>query len=65
MRADFPHGLWSIEFANSVYFVYDKGDKIDWNHPNRAGHARIAEGFIRSGACGFLERQPLVTQRGE
>jgi hypothetical protein len=46
------------------YFVYDKGDKIDWNHPNRAGHARIAEGFIRSGACGFVERQPLVTQRG-
>jgi hypothetical protein len=23
-------------------FVYDKGDKIDWNHPNRFGHARIA-----------------------
>jgi hypothetical protein len=38
------------------YFVYDKGDKVDWNHPNRAGHARIAEGFARSGACGFLER---------
>jgi len=25
------------------YFVYDKGDKLDWNHPNRAGHAKIAE----------------------
>ena len=23
------------------YFVYDEGDKLDWNHPNRAGHARI------------------------
>jgi hypothetical protein len=23
-------------------FVYDKGDKIDWNHPNRRGHAIIA-----------------------
>jgi hypothetical protein len=24
------------------YFVYDEGDKLDWNHPNRAGHAKIA-----------------------
>ncbi|MEN8159101.1 MAG: hypothetical protein ABFS41_03405 [Myxococcota bacterium] len=24
------------------YFVYDEGDKLDWNHPNRAGDARIA-----------------------
>lgn len=24
------------------YFVYDKGDKLDWNHPNRAGHRAIA-----------------------
>ena len=23
-------------------FVYNKGDKIDWNHPNRLGHAIIA-----------------------
>jgi nitrous oxide reductase accessory protein NosL len=23
-------------------FVYDLGDKLDWNHPNRAGHARLA-----------------------
>lgn len=23
-------------------FVYDKGDKVDWNHPNRVGHALIA-----------------------
>lgn len=33
------------------YFVYDKGDKIDFNHPNRAGHALLAEGFARSGTC--------------
>lgn len=36
-------------------FVYDKGDKIDWNHPNRKGHAIIA-GWLASnrqfvGAC--------------
>ena len=24
-------------------FVYDKGDKLDWNHPNRAGHRLIAD----------------------
>jgi len=24
------------------YFVFDAGDKLDWNHPNRAGHVRIA-----------------------
>jgi lysophospholipase L1-like esterase len=25
------------------YFVYNKGDKLDWNHPNRAGHRVIAD----------------------
>jgi hypothetical protein len=25
------------------FFVYNKGDKLDWNHPNRAGHKKIAE----------------------
>lgn len=25
------------------YFVYDKGDKLDWEHPNREGHRLIAE----------------------
>ena len=24
-------------------FVYNKGDKLDWNHPNRDGHQRIAD----------------------
>ena len=30
--------------ANEVgeFFVYNQGDKLDWNHPNRAGHAKIA-----------------------
>jgi hypothetical protein len=37
------------------YFVYDKGDKIDWNHPNRAGHAALTEGFLKSAACPFLK----------
>ncbi len=29
------------------YFVYDQGDKIDWNHPNREGHRLIAEYLIK------------------
>jgi lysophospholipase L1-like esterase len=29
------------------YFVYDRGDKMDWNHPNRAGHRAIADYLIR------------------
>jgi hypothetical protein len=32
-------------------FVYNEGDKIDWNHPNRKGHALLAQGFINSGVC--------------
>ncbi len=35
-------------------FVYNAGDKIDWNHPNRAGHAALADGFLKSNACPFL-----------
>ena len=34
-------------------FVYNAGDKIDWNHPNRAGHAALAKGFLQSNACPF------------
>lgn len=26
-----------------AYFVYNKGDALDWNHPNRAGHMLIAQ----------------------
>ncbi len=35
------------------FFVYNKGDKIDFNHPNRAGHARLTAGMIASHFCGF------------
>lgn len=34
------------------YFVYDKGDKLDWNHPNRSGHRAIAEWLIRVDVLG-------------
>jgi lysophospholipase L1-like esterase len=36
------------------YFVYNKGDKLDWNHPNRAGHRAIAEYLIREGILRHL-----------
>lgn len=35
-------------------FVYNAGDKIDWNHPNRAGHDALARGFLQSKSCPFL-----------
>ncbi|MFO0687458.1 MAG: hypothetical protein U0900_02000 [Myxococcota bacterium] len=43
--------------ANGVgeFFVYDRGDKLDWNHPNREGHRRIAE---------YLERVALLGPPG-
>jgi len=33
------------------YFVYNQGDKIDFNHPNRAGHARLTQGLLKSHSC--------------
>lgn len=38
------------------FFVYNKGDKIDFNHPNREGHRRLAEGFIKSHTCPAFPR---------
>ena len=37
-RAAF-HGL-QLKVGDA--YVYDKGDKVDWNHPNRFGHKTIA-----------------------
>ncbi|MBK7947562.1 MAG: SGNH/GDSL hydrolase family protein [Deltaproteobacteria bacterium] len=34
------------------YYVYNRGDKLDWNHPNREGHRRIAEYLERVGLLG-------------
>jgi hypothetical protein len=36
-----------------VYFVYDRGDKIDWNHPTREGHRRLAQLVLARGFCGL------------
>ena len=37
------------------FFVYDEGDTLDWNHPNRAGHRAIADYLAQEG---LLSNQP-------
>jgi hypothetical protein len=32
--------------------VYDKGDKLDWNHPTRIGHRKIADLMVAGGVLG-------------
>ena len=39
--------------ALGEFFVYDRGDKLDWNHLNRTGHARLAEFLYASGMLQF------------
>jgi hypothetical protein len=34
------------------YFVYNRGGRLDWNHPNRNGHKRIAEYILSGHALG-------------
>jgi hypothetical protein len=34
------------------YFVHDRGGRLDWNHPIRAGHRRIAEYLVQSAIFG-------------
>ncbi|HEU4838490.1 MAG TPA: SGNH/GDSL hydrolase family protein [Micavibrio sp.] len=36
-----------------TYFVYNRGDKIDFNHLNRRGHAVLTNGLIASKICDF------------
>jgi hypothetical protein len=35
-------------------FVYNRGDRLDWNHPNRKGHRLVAEYLIREGIFDHL-----------
>ena len=55
-EAFIPSGLDSAGVAAArdrnglgEFFVYDRGDKLDWNHLNRTGHARLAEFLYASG----------------
>lgn len=40
------------------YFVYNAGDKLDWNHPNRSGHRAIAEYLVREKVFGAPYESP-------
>jgi hypothetical protein len=54
--------------ALGQYFVYDRGDRIDWNHLNRAGHLRVAEQLHAAGWLPTLvgdSARPLPHARGE
>ena len=33
------------------YFVYNLGDRIDWNHSNRAGHKVNADHLAKTDDC--------------
>jgi hypothetical protein len=35
--------------ALGEFFVFDRGGRLDWNHPNRRGHAAIARWLIEKG----------------
>lgn len=35
------------------YFVNDRGGRLDWNHLNREGHARLAEWLSTNRVCGI------------
>lgn len=41
-------GLGS-NFPVGAYYVFNEGDKIDWNHPNRKGHQLIANYLVEAG----------------
>ena len=34
-----------------TYFVYNKGDKIDFNHPNKEGHYLLASEISKQKYC--------------
>ena len=40
-----------LEKKIGSYFVFNKGDKIDFNHPNKEGHYIIAQEIAKSKIC--------------
>lgn len=49
-----PTNPESSRQANGLgeYFVYNRGDKLDWNHPTREGHQKIADMMIEQDVLG-------------
>ncbi|MDA8647572.1 hypothetical protein N9L40_01345 [Rhodobacteraceae bacterium] len=44
-------GAGLIEAEIGSFFVYNLGDKIDYNHPNRLGHELLAKEIADKGLC--------------
>lgn len=42
------------EYAVGEAFVYNLGERLDWNHPNRLGHKLLGEQLVASGALDGL-----------
>lgn len=41
------------------FYVYNLGDRLDWNHPNKKGHRAISDFLVRNRAFqSFLETEP-------
>jgi len=45
------------------FFVYNLGDKMDWNHPNVQGHRRIADFLINQHVLPGEDRHAIVEER--
>jgi len=39
------------DIRTGEFFVFNRGDKIDYNHPTREGHRRIADYALRKDFC--------------
>ena len=44
-------GAGLIEAEIGSFFVYNLGDKIDYNHPNRLGHELLAKEIADKALC--------------
>ncbi len=59
-----PYNIESSRKNNKAgeYFVYNKGDKLDWNHPNRKGHEAIANFLIENDVFRLTTKNQLTTR---
>ncbi len=62
-QAFLPDGAKSLK-QNKLgeYFVYNRGDKLDWNHPNREGDRRIAVWLTQRGIFGTPSSNGIATK---
>jgi hypothetical protein len=53
LAGTYSGGLEEGTVRPALIFVYNRGNKIDFNHLNRKGHAVLANGLTASKSCGF------------